>query len=198
MTQPHIRDPDVRRESISSTVNEVQKAKEVDRRRSQGPQDTPDLVNICALRIHRHTDADIFTFHQSPSLPRLISETSSFVVLALGAAMECWAHAAAIRRQAGNHRTSASDSSISSSSTAYSTASSNFLSIPRDCEPQMTDAIDEAHESPRTDCPRGKSPHVGIIGAGMSGLRCAEVLSRQGVKVTILEGRDRIGGRVCE
>ena len=37
---------------------------------------------------------------------------------------------------------------------------------------------------------------VCIIGAGISGLRCAEVLTQQGLKVTILEGRNRIGGRV--
>ena len=35
-----------------------------------------------------------------------------------------------------------------------------------------------------------------VVGAGISGLRCAEVLAQQGLKVTILEGRDRIGGRV--
>lgn len=28
------------------------------------------------------------------------------------------------------------------------------------------------------------------------GLRCADVLIKKGVKVTILEGRDRVGGRV--
>lgn len=28
------------------------------------------------------------------------------------------------------------------------------------------------------------------------GLRCAEVLIKKGVKVTVLEGRDRVGGRV--
>ena len=37
---------------------------------------------------------------------------------------------------------------------------------------------------------------VCIVGAGISGLRCAEVLTQQGLKVTILEGRNRIGGRV--
>jgi len=42
----------------------------------------------------------------------------------------------------------------------------------------------------------GKIPHVGIIGAGVAGLRCADVLLEHGIKVTILEGRDRIGGRV--
>ncbi|KAJ5514054.1 hypothetical protein N7463_003606 [Penicillium fimorum] len=40
------------------------------------------------------------------------------------------------------------------------------------------------------------SPHIGIIGAGISGLRCADILIQNGVRVTILEARDRIGGRV--
>lgn len=38
-------------------------------------------------------------------------------------------------------------------------------------------------------------PHVAIIGAGFAGLRCADVLIRHEVKVTIFEARDRIGGR---
>jgi NADPH-dependent 2,4-dienoyl-CoA reductase/sulfur reductase-like enzyme len=38
--------------------------------------------------------------------------------------------------------------------------------------------------------------HVCVIGAGLAGLRCAEVLIEKGVRVTILEARDRIGGRV--
>lgn len=42
----------------------------------------------------------------------------------------------------------------------------------------------------------GKTPHVGIIGAGVSGLRCADILAQNGAKVTILEARNRIGGRV--
>jgi hypothetical protein len=37
---------------------------------------------------------------------------------------------------------------------------------------------------------------VGIIGAGISGLRCADLLVQNGFQVTILEGRDRLGGRV--
>ena len=41
-----------------------------------------------------------------------------------------------------------------------------------------------------------KNPHVCVIGAGVAGLRCAEVLINKGAKVTILEGRDRLGGRV--
>ncbi|KAF3387496.1 Protein FLOWERING LOCUS D, partial [Penicillium rolfsii] len=39
-------------------------------------------------------------------------------------------------------------------------------------------------------------PHVGIIGAGFSGLRCADILIQNGARVTILEARGRIGGRV--
>ncbi|KAL6708537.1 hypothetical protein ACN47E_002518 [Coniothyrium glycines] len=44
----------------------------------------------------------------------------------------------------------------------------------------------------------GKIPHVCVVGAGVAGLRCADVLLEHGVKVTILEGRDRIGGRLCQ
>ncbi|KUJ18415.1 FAD/NAD(P)-binding domain-containing protein [Mollisia scopiformis] len=37
---------------------------------------------------------------------------------------------------------------------------------------------------------------TGIIGGGVSGLRCADVLLQQGFQVTILEARDRLGGRM--
>ncbi|OJD18592.1 hypothetical protein ACJ73_08708 [Blastomyces percursus] len=40
--------------------------------------------------------------------------------------------------------------------------------------------------------------HVGIVGAGLAGLRCADILLDNGFRVTILEARDRIGGRVCQ
>lgn len=46
--------------------------------------------------------------------------------------------------------------------------------------------------------PTGHVPHICIVGAGMAGLRCAHVLVEKGMKVMILEGRDRIGGRVSE
>lgn len=39
-------------------------------------------------------------------------------------------------------------------------------------------------------------PHVCIVGAGIAGLRAAALLLEAGFKVTILEARDRIGGRV--
>jgi hypothetical protein len=44
----------------------------------------------------------------------------------------------------------------------------------------------------------GKSPSVGIIGAGISALRCADILIQNGVQVTLLEARGRIGGRICQ
>ncbi|TPX23246.1 hypothetical protein DIZ76_012572 [Coccidioides immitis] len=43
-----------------------------------------------------------------------------------------------------------------------------------------------------------KSSHIGIIGAGLAGLRCADILLQKGARVTILEARDRIGGRICQ
>ena len=39
-------------------------------------------------------------------------------------------------------------------------------------------------------------PHICIVGAGISGLRCADILLQEGFKVTFLEARERIGGRV--
>lgn len=42
-----------------------------------------------------------------------------------------------------------------------------------------------------------RKPHVAIIGAGMAGLRCADILIQNGVKVTLFEARNRVGGRVC-
>ncbi|KAI1348938.1 flavin-containing amine oxidoreductase [Xylaria sp. FL0043] len=42
----------------------------------------------------------------------------------------------------------------------------------------------------------GRPPRVGIVGAGLSGLRCADILLGHGFEVTIIEGRNRLGGRV--
>jgi monoamine oxidase len=44
----------------------------------------------------------------------------------------------------------------------------------------------------------GKLLTVGIIGAGLAGLRCADILLQAGCKVTVLEARNRIGGRVAQ
>ncbi|ANZ76921.1 BA75_03587T0 [Komagataella pastoris] len=38
--------------------------------------------------------------------------------------------------------------------------------------------------------------NIGIIGGGISGLKCAQVLNDHGLKVEILEARNRLGGRI--
>ncbi len=45
--------------------------------------------------------------------------------------------------------------------------------------------------------PQEATPHICIVGGGIAGLRCATVLHESGMRVTILEARNRIGGRVC-
>lgn len=56
--------------------------------------------------------------------------------------------------------------------------------------------MSDKEEKPSTLGNPRDPPHIGIIGAGISGLRAADVLIQKGFKVTILEARDRIGGRV--
>src|SRR3569833_177240 len=41
-----------------------------------------------------------------------------------------------------------------------------------------------------------RKPHIGVVGAGLAGLRCVDILLRHGYLVTLLEGRQRLGGRV--
>lgn len=39
---------------------------------------------------------------------------------------------------------------------------------------------------------------VCVVGAGLAGLKCAQVLIDAGIDVTVFEARDRVGGRVCQ
>ncbi|KAL0935684.1 flavin-containing amine oxidoreductase [Colletotrichum truncatum] len=39
-------------------------------------------------------------------------------------------------------------------------------------------------------------PHIAVVGAGLAGLRCADILIQNGFQVTIIEARNRIGGRL--
>jgi monoamine oxidase len=43
---------------------------------------------------------------------------------------------------------------------------------------------------------RAKQKHVVVVGAGLAGLTCARRLRQLGFRVTVLEARDRVGGRV--
>ncbi|CAM3346818.1 MULTISPECIES: phytoene desaturase family protein [Saccharibacillus] len=42
-----------------------------------------------------------------------------------------------------------------------------------------------------------RGPKVAIVGGGIGGLTAALLLSRQGAQVTLIEGRDRLGGRIA-
>jgi monoamine oxidase len=63
--------------------------------------------------------------------------------------------------------------------------------------PHQADYMD-ATSSPMIRRAVGKVPHICIVGAGVAGLRCADILLQHGAKVTILEARTRVGGRLCQ
>ena len=43
---------------------------------------------------------------------------------------------------------------------------------------------------------QGERLRVCVVGAGLAGLRCAELLVEEGIDVTLFEARNRVGGRV--
>ena len=45
--------------------------------------------------------------------------------------------------------------------------------------------------------PANAQPHVVIVGGGISGLAAAFFLRDQAVRVTVLEGSQRLGGKLC-
>ncbi|KAL8966857.1 MAG: hypothetical protein Q9197_005752, partial [Variospora fuerteventurae] len=47
----------------------------------------------------------------------------------------------------------------------------------------------------RRTLPSGRRPHVCVVGAGVAGMRCAQVLGAKGFNVIVLEARNRTGGR---
>jgi monoamine oxidase len=65
--------------------------------------------------------------------------------------------------------------------------------------PHYQSSVHAAYESGMIACKaieKANHKRIAIIGAGVCGLSAAKKLSEKGVSVTVLEGRDRIGGRI--
>ncbi|KAK4201445.1 putative peroxisomal N(1)-acetyl-spermine/spermidine oxidase [Triangularia verruculosa] len=63
-----------------------------------------------------------------------------------------------------------------------------------DRSPRKLSIMDRVLQLESSDLDR--KSHIGIVGAGFAGLRCADILIRYGFRVTILEARNRLGGRI--
>ncbi|KAF4124289.1 NADPH-dependent 2,4-dienoyl-CoA reductase, sulfur reductase, partial [Geosmithia morbida] len=70
--------------------------------------------------------------------------------------------------------------------------------IYRDLRPTQSHDIEEpgTMSSPEIAQVNSRRAHIGIVGAGLAGLRCADILLQKGFEVTVVEGRDRVGGRM--
>lgn len=55
--------------------------------------------------------------------------------------------------------------------------------------------IPDVSPSPATAAPVGSSLSVGIVGAGLAGLACADRLKMRGIRATVYEAATRVGGR---
>lgn len=67
------------------------------------------------------------------------------------------------------------------------------------CHPEYNSTVHAAYESGRMTADmvaRTGKENIAVIGAGVSGLAAAQFLASRGKKVTVIEARDRIGGRV--
>ncbi|MEL7028320.1 MAG: FAD-dependent oxidoreductase [Pseudomonadota bacterium] len=65
--------------------------------------------------------------------------------------------------------------------------------------PHRNSTVHAAHESGLRTADfvlESEAERIGVVGAGMSGLTAAHKLSQNGRQVTVIEARDRIGGRV--
>src|SRR5262245_3290924 len=54
-------------------------------------------------------------------------------------------------------------------------------------------ALDSARAFASTSS--ASSPSVGIVGAGLAGIACADALQRKGIVATVYEASNRVGGR---
>ncbi|KAK4162650.1 hypothetical protein QBC43DRAFT_74893 [Cladorrhinum sp. PSN259] len=90
--------------------------------------------------------------------------------------------------------------SFSSASTRYKTPNKIYQDRARhlqfDRSPRKLSIMDRVLQLETLE--PSKRPHIGIVGAGFAGLRCADILLRYGFRVTILEARNRLGGRISQ
>ena len=65
-----------------------------------------------------------------------------------------------------------------------------------DSEPDQASSSTSAASSTSAPASNERNADVLVIGAGIAGLRAAEVLVANGRRVIVLEARDRLGGRI--